>query len=375
MLLYRLLNTCGKLATAIELESSTFVNYNIECILRMKKLLILLLFGVNLSGNIFASFKLHNDYSYLQEITLELYTDDIPAYNVPKQMKSMEEILMYDVMHATWKEDHWVAYTLNKNLLGTYKVGQPALLDNGTTKKIFFIANFNGTKGGLDIYSADFSNGKWSKPQNLGTSVNTINNETNPGLLNENTLTYSSKGIIKKLDLKSFKVVDLMDNSLSTSTKNKNDEIAAIGDNSSAKPIEPKADDYGAIGDNSSAAPAMESKKVEQIMVKEKASAPKETNMIATTVAPISKVENLGSQTRADMLNKYKTAIQLGAFSVPKWDLIQPLSQFGKIVTYKNENGTNVIWLTGFANHAAAEKVLPQIKATPGFENAYITGK
>jgi hypothetical protein len=36
---------------------------------------------------------------------------------------------------------------------------------------------------------------------------------------------------------------------------------------------------------------------------------------------------------------------------------------------------TNVVWIVGFANRAAAESILPQVKATPGFENAYVTGK
>ncbi|HNY55059.1 MAG TPA: SPOR domain-containing protein, partial [Chitinophagales bacterium] len=86
-------------------------------------------------------------------------------------------------------------------------------------------------------------------------------------------------------------------------------------------------------------------------------------------------VQSLGVQSRDAMLTKYKAAIQLGAFSAPKWEQIQPLSKYGKIVTYKNDNGVNVVWIVGFASRAAAEAVLPQVKATPGFENAYVTGK
>lgn len=345
----------------------------------MKKLLILLLCVPFFVGRMNAAAILHNDYSYLQEVTLELYTDDVPAYKVPEQMKSIEEVLMFDVMHATWKDNKWVAYTLNKDLLGTYKVGQPALLDNGKSKKIFFISNFPGSVGGLDIYSAEYTNGKWSKPKNLGDVVNTINNETNPGLLNENTLTYSSKGIIKKLDLKTLKVVDLVDNTsakISTSTQpSSKDDLAAIGDNSTATPSgTTPSEDYGAIGDNSSAMPIKTSKAAESMKMEEKAtySTPKQPSVSTNTT---SKVDNLGVQTRDAMLAKYKTAIQLGAFSTPKWEQIMPLSEFGKIISYKNENGVNVVWLVGFANRTAAENVLPKIKAIPGFENAYVTGK
>ena len=381
----------------------------------MKKIVITGLFIGLFVGKIVAASFLHNDYSYLQEVTFELYTDDVPAYKVPEQLKSIEETLMFEVLHATWKDKHWVAYTLNKNLLGKFKVGQPALLDNGNTKKIFFIASFPGSVGGLDLYTSEFNNGAWSKPKNLGKTINTANNESNPGLLNEHTLTYSSGGIIKKLDLKTLKVVDLEESTTpaiaaaetqtkiqnqSANVKKETEEIAAIGDNSTAMPAgnsTPVANDYGAIGDNSTAAPVNtgEGKGMlqnqirnsnESIVVEDKAKSEIAVPKVQQNKAPAvnaspsvssnkSTVQSLGVQSRDAMLAKYKTAIQLGAFSAPKWDLIEPLSKYGKIVTYKNENGTNVVWIVGFANRAAAESILPQVKATPGFENAYVTGK
>jgi hypothetical protein len=381
----------------------------------MKKIVITGLFIGLFVGKIVAASFLHNDYSYLQEITFELYTDDVPAYKVPEQLKSIEETLMFEVLHATWKDKHWVAYTLNKNLLGKFKVGQPALLDNGNTKKIFFIASFPGSVGGLDLYTSEFNNGAWSKPKNLGKTINTANNESNPGLLNEHTLTYSSGGIIKKLDLKTLKVVNLEESTTpevdaaetqtkiqnqSTNLKKETEEIAAIGDNSTAMPAgntTPVANDYGAIGDNSTAAPVNtgEGKGMlqnqtrnsnESIVVEDKAKSEIAVPKVQQNKAPAvnaspsvssnkSTVQSLGVQSRDAMLAKYKTAIQLGAFAAPKWELIEPLSKYGKIVTYKNENGTNVVWIVGFANRAAAESILPQVKATPGFENAYVTGK
>ena len=381
----------------------------------MKKIVITGLFIGLFVGKIVAASFLHNDYSYLQEVTFELYTDDVPAYKVPEQLKSIEETLMFEVLHATWKDKHWVAYTLNKNLLGKFKVGQPALLDNGNTKKIFFIASFPGSVGGLDLYTSEFNNGAWSKPKNLGKTINTANNESNPGLLNEHTLTYSSGGIIKKLDLKTLKVVDLEESTTpaiaaaetqtkiqnqSANVKKETEEIAAIGDNSTAMPAgntTPVANDYGAIGDNSTAAPVNtgEGKGMlqnqirnsnESIVVEDKAKSEIAVPKVQQNKAPAvnaspsvspnqSTVQSLGVQSRDAMLAKYKTAIQLGAFSAPKWELMEPLSKYGKIVTYKNENGTNVVWIVGFANRAAAESILPQVKATPGFENAYVTGK
>ena len=389
----------------------------------MKKVFFIILL---ISGSVFrlsAATILHNEYAYLQEITFELYTDDVPAYKVPEDLKSIEETLMFDVLHATWKDKHWVAYTLNKNLLGTYKVGQPALLDNGSSKKIFFVAAFPGSAGGLDLYTAEYSNGKWSKPKNLGKEINTSKNESNPGLLNDYTLTYSSGGIIKKLNLKTFKVVDLEESKpeenkkdeteketivrSTTELKRDKEQISAIGDNSTAAPsgtTTPVNNDYGAIGDNSTAAPvnsgdgrgALDNQvrtANDQIVVQEKTKietqqqAPRSnqpnntyTTSSVTAPAPVASVmpasvKSLGTQSREAMLAKYKTAIQLGAFSTPKWEQLGPLSKFGQLITYKNDKGANVVWIVGFANRAAAEAVLPQIKATAGFEGAYVTGK
>ena len=358
----------------------------------MKKVILfsLLIFSVIKLSN--AAAFLHNEYAYLQEITFELYTDEVPAYKIPEQLKSIEEILMFEVLHATWKDKHWVAYTLNKNLLGTFKVGQPALMDNGKNKKIFFIASFPGTVGGLDIYTSEYENGKWSNPKNLGKEINTTKNESNPGLLNENTLTYSSGGIIKKLNLKTFAVVDLEEPKAAEivkpeikstptntgATKNNKDEIAAIGDNSTAAPVMSK---------ESKNALEKQTKAIEEkIVVEEKAkkevtmqSAPKSTmatsSVVNTSTTMSSGISSLGVQSRDAMLAKYKTAIQLGAFSAPKWEQFEPLQKLGKIITYKNEKGANVVWLVGFANRAAAEQILPQVKAVPGFEDAYVTGK
>jgi len=380
----------------------------------MKKTYILLFSILFMSAKIFSASSLHNEYSYLQDITFELYTEDVPAYKVPEQLKSIEEILMFEVLHATWKDKHWVSYTLNKDILGTYKVGQPALSDNGNTKKIFFIANFIGTNGGLDLYTSEYKGGSWSKPKNLGSIVNTSKNESNPGLLNENTLTYSSGGIIKKLDLKTFKVVDMEESSEETQVvQSKNDDVkkekdvvAAIGDNSSAAPTGTVINNnVGAIGDNSSAAPAntndgyyskQQTNTYENTQpaqsksrVETEQAAPKvqmqtntsntvNNNTIAQTniiTAQDANVQALGVQSRDAMLAKYKIAIQLGAFTTPKWEQIQPLAKYGKLVTYKNDKGANVVWLTGFANRAAAESVLPQVKSVAGFEGAYITGK
>lgn len=361
----------------------------------MKKIILILAVLVTFCKGTFAVFFLHNDYSYLQEITFEMYTDEVPAYKVPEQLKSIEETLMFEVLHATWKDKHWVAYTLNKNLLGTFKVGQPALLDNGATKKIFFVAAFPGSVGGLDLYTSEYSNGSWSKPKNLGKAINTANNESNPGLLNDYTLTYSSGGIIKKLNLNTLKVVDLEETPVADK------KVTEIVQNVPLPKAEKEKEIVTPVISSPTPAPqrteiksTVEASKpvvsetivIQEPLKKEEVktvpkvqqnmtSAPAVTPAASTPALQNVNVQQLGVQTRDAMLTKYKTAIQLGAFSTPKWEVFQPLSKYGQLITYKNEKGANVVWLVGFASRAAADAVLPQVKSVPGFEGAYVTGK
>jgi hypothetical protein len=160
------------------------------------------------SSNSFSNYKLENNFGYLQDITFELYDASIESYKMPEHLQSIEETLMYEVLHAVWKNNKWVAYTLNNNILGTYKVGSPTIIENKEGKKIFFIANFPGTKGGTDLYMSEFADGIWMKPKNMGSKINTAYNESNPGMLDENNLTFSSNGIIKKLNINSFAIED-----------------------------------------------------------------------------------------------------------------------------------------------------------------------
>ncbi len=312
------------------------------------------LFALHFNSN---AAMLQNNYGYLKDITFELYTDALESYNMPEDIKSTEESLMYEIMHAVWKDEHWVAFTLNKDLLGTFKVGQPAVLDDDISRKMYFVATFPGSLGGQDLYVSEYLNGAWSKPKNMGLGVNTEKNESNPGLLNESILTYSSGGIIKKLDLKTFKVIDAeipSTNTVIAPSKSVSFEIQKT-----TVVVEPEKTSVAIT-------PSVDTKVSVQVPMD-----PLSQRQSTTNTTP----EFLGSKSREEMLSRYKTAIQLGAFSAPKWEIFTQLSKYGKLVYYKNEKNMNVVWITGFVSHAAAETVLQQVKSSIGFENAYITGK
>lgn len=70
--------------------------------------------------------------------------------------------------------------------------GHPALSEDET--KLYFASDRSGGKGGSDIYYVDIENGKFGKPKNLGSVVNTNKNEKFPFINSEGALFFSSDG-------------------------------------------------------------------------------------------------------------------------------------------------------------------------------------
>jgi len=74
-----------------------------------------------------------------------------------------------------WKEPANMGPIINSRAKET----QPALSSDG--RELFFSSNRAGGKGGLDIWlTRKNENGQWSKPVNLGDSINTTGNEISP---------------------------------------------------------------------------------------------------------------------------------------------------------------------------------------------------
>ena len=70
----------------------------------------------------------------------------------------------------------------------------PCLSPDGNT--LYFVSDRPGGYGGKDIWSSErLSNGKWSEPMNMGSKINTSEDEESPFLMTDNaTLCFSSKG-------------------------------------------------------------------------------------------------------------------------------------------------------------------------------------
>lgn len=74
----------------------------------------------------------------------------------------------------------------------TCSFAQACLSPNGTV--IYFVSDMKGGFGGTDIYYCEKKNGKWSKPINMGATINTSENELFPNLYNGYILYFSSNG-------------------------------------------------------------------------------------------------------------------------------------------------------------------------------------
>jgi outer membrane protein OmpA-like peptidoglycan-associated protein/tetratricopeptide (TPR) repeat protein len=73
-----------------------------------------------------------------------------------------------------------------------YSTGHPALSKDGNT--LYFVSDMPGGFGQTDIYKTNFVNGTWTKPENLGGTINTKGKEMFPYVYDDFTLFFSSDG-------------------------------------------------------------------------------------------------------------------------------------------------------------------------------------
>lgn len=86
-----------------------------------------------------------------------------------------------------WSEA--VSFQYNSNV---YSVGHPALSPDDKT--LYFVSDMPGGFGQTDIYKSELVNGQWSKPLNLGETINTSGKEMFPFVDKEGILYFSSDG-------------------------------------------------------------------------------------------------------------------------------------------------------------------------------------
>lgn len=102
-----------------------------------------------------------------------------------------------EIYKSVYEEGVWSTPELLNFDNKDYSIGHPALSKN--EKRLYFISDKPGGLGGTDLYYSDFANGKWSEPINLGSGINTSENEMFPTIIIDETgkeyLYFSSEGM------------------------------------------------------------------------------------------------------------------------------------------------------------------------------------
>lgn len=87
------------------------------------------------------------------------------------------------------KKLHFEPISLNSD---SYSVAHPTI--SKTNDRMIFSSDMPGGFGGSDLYVSTLKNGKWSKPENLGETINSNGNEVFPYWESESVLLFSSDG-------------------------------------------------------------------------------------------------------------------------------------------------------------------------------------
>ncbi len=98
-----------------------------------------------------------------------------------------------DIFYVQYKNNRWGEIEFLNEICSNFDDLMPFITKDG--KKLFFVSNRPGGYGGYDIWYSerDFASGNWSKPVNLGASVNTEYDEVTPFVIqNGQKLIFSS---------------------------------------------------------------------------------------------------------------------------------------------------------------------------------------
>jgi outer membrane protein OmpA-like peptidoglycan-associated protein len=116
--------------------------------------------------------------------------EDATGYNPHGTCYGRCDIYKTEVKNNNWSKPENIGLPINTK----YKETQPSISPDG--RILLFASDRPGGKGGLDIWQSTLSDkGMWSKPVNLGDSINTSGDEVSPFLCaDRKTLYFSSNG-------------------------------------------------------------------------------------------------------------------------------------------------------------------------------------
>jgi PKD repeat protein len=102
------------------------------------------------------------------------------------------DTLKNGILISTYGTNGWLPpeeFTFNSD---DFNVGYPCISVDG--KRLYFASENPSGFGGYDLYYSDFINNSWKEPVNLGSVVNSNENEVFPFIFHENRLYFASRG-------------------------------------------------------------------------------------------------------------------------------------------------------------------------------------
>ncbi|MGO4821993.1 MULTISPECIES: OmpA family protein [unclassified Flavobacterium] len=120
----------------------------------------------------------------------ESFNDKLFTKNSEKKIK-YGQVNLYKARNDNGS---WVDITPLPLNSSSYSVSNPSISSDGST--LYFSSNMPGTLGGLDIWKvAVYPDGSYGPPENLGSKVNTSEDESFPFIATDGLLYFSSKGL------------------------------------------------------------------------------------------------------------------------------------------------------------------------------------
>jgi outer membrane protein OmpA-like peptidoglycan-associated protein len=121
--------------------------------------------------------------SFSKDGNFMVYTKNDPS---KKDSTNFVQLCMYTQEYQNNKWQNEQAFTYNNP---NYSVGHGSLTADGNT--MYFTSNMSGGFGGADIYkSSKKKDGTWSKPLNMGEKINTEKDETFPNIHQSGTMLF-----------------------------------------------------------------------------------------------------------------------------------------------------------------------------------------
>jgi outer membrane protein OmpA-like peptidoglycan-associated protein/tetratricopeptide (TPR) repeat protein len=120
----------------------------------------------------------------------ESFNDKLFTKNSEKKIK-YGQVNLYKARNDNGS---WVDITPLPLNSSSYSVSNPSISSDGST--LYFSSNMTGTLGGLDIWKVTvYPDGSYGPPENLGSKINTSEDESFPFISSDGLLYFSSKGL------------------------------------------------------------------------------------------------------------------------------------------------------------------------------------